>query len=335
MPDSTVTPETTGSSLLFTLIQTGAQPSYVSRLSAGRSLRSIVMLFAFLSALYSLFSYIGNFRSISIDRGQNESKLATFSLVLGILYITVFAFEAFGIAATITQRHQLVHIYAMLSFATVLIATGGGLLDVIVHFTMKNDIINECTNLVTGDDVVFYPFGFFGPVSHSVIDSADAKSWCESEWDHDSWADIVELLILIFLSVMFSMFSYAYYRQLLDPTSAANVVRTPNRAPPSGFPSHYNPAYNASVPSLGYQYGPYGQQPYGQFAPPPGPPPAMDDDGKLPGYTGGPGYGYGVDDKAKENPFADFDEPVHKASGSQEEHDVTSRPAPGGRDTFA
>ncbi|KAJ3716380.1 hypothetical protein C8R42DRAFT_678263 [Lentinula raphanica] len=301
---------------------TGAQPSYVSRLSAGRSLRSIVMLFAFLSALYSLFSY-------------NESKLATFSLVLGILYITVFAFEAFGIAATITQRHQLVHIYAMLSFATVLIATGGGLLDVIVHFTMKNDIINECTNLVTGDDVVFYPFGFFGPVSHSVIDSADAKSWCESEWDHDSWADIVELLILIFLSVMFSMFSYAYYRQLLDPTSAANVVRTPNRAPPSGFPSHYNPAYNASVPSLGYQYGPYGQQPYGQFAPPPGPPPAMDDDGKLPGYTGGPGYGYGVDDKAKENPFADFDEPVHKASGSQEEHDVTSRPAPGGRDTFA
>ncbi|KAJ3764488.1 hypothetical protein EV360DRAFT_77429 [Lentinula raphanica] len=304
---------------LFTLIQTGAQPSYVSRLSAGRSLRSIVMLLPYIP--YSLLRAIGNFRSISIDRGQNESKLATFSLVLGILYITVFAFEAFGIAATITAM---------------LIATGGGLLDVIVHFTMKNDIINECTNLVTGDDVVFYPFGFFGPVSHSVIDSADAKSWCESEWDHDSWADIVELLILIFLSVMFSMFSYAYYRQLLDPTSAANVVRTPNRAPPSGFPSHYNPAYNASVPSLGYQYGPYGQQPYGQFAPPPGPPPAMDDaDGKLPGYTGGPGYGYGVDDKAKENPFADFDEPVHKASGSQEEHDVTSRPAPGGRDTFA
>ncbi|KAJ3812581.1 hypothetical protein F5876DRAFT_74717 [Lentinula aff. lateritia] len=331
---------------------TGAPPSYVSRLSAGRSLRSIVMLFAFLSALYTLLSYvlscltllrilissfraIGNFRSISIDRGQNESKLATFSLVLGILYITVFAFETFGIAATLTQRQQLVHVYAMLSFVTVLIATGGGLLNVIVHFTMKNDIIDECTNLVTGDDVVFYPFGFFGPVSHNVIDAADARDWCQSEWDHDSWADIVELLILIFLSMMFSLFSYAYYRQLLDPTSAANVVRTPIRAPPSGFPSHYNPAYNASVPSLGYQYGPYGQQPYGQFAPPPGPPPAMDAaDGKPPGYASGPGYGYEIDDKAKENPFADFDEHVDKAGGSQEEHDVTSRPAPGGRDTF-
>lgn len=134
---------------------------------------------------------------------------------------------------------------------------------------------------------------------------------------------------------MFSLFSYAYYRQLLDPTSAANVVRAPIRAPPSGFPSHYNPAYNASVPSLGYQYGPYGQQPYGQFAPPPGPPPPMDAaDGKPPGYASGPGYGYEIDDKAKENPFADFDEHVDKAGGSQEEHDVTSRPAPGGRDTF-
>lgn len=291
------------------------------------------MLFAFLSAIYSLFSAIGNFRSISIDRGQNESKLATFSLVMGILFITVFAFELFGIAATITQRHALVRIYTFLSFATVLIATGGGLLDVVVHFTMKNDIITECTNLVTGDNVVYYPFGFFGPLSHTVIDSQDANDWCHSAWDHDSWADIVELLILIFISTMFSLFTFAYYRQLLDPTSAANVVRTPVRAPPSGYPSHYNPAYDASVPSLGYQYGP-GQQPvpYGQYAPPPGPPPTKG--GADSKFGDAPSYGYDIDDNAKENPFADFDEPVHKAGGSLEEHDVTSRPAPGGRDTF-
>ncbi|KAF5351464.1 hypothetical protein D9757_012057 [Collybiopsis confluens] len=288
---------------------TGSQPTYVSRLSAGRNLRSAVMLFAFLGAIYSLFSAIGNFRSIDIDRGQQESKLATFSLVMGILFITVFTFELFGIAATITQRHLLVRIYTFLSFATVLIAAGGGLLDVVVHFTMKNDIISECTTLVTEDDVVYYPFGFFGPISHTVIDRGDADSWCRSAWDHDSWADIVELLILVFLSTFFSLFTYAYYRQLLDPTSAANVVRTPVRGPPSGYPSHYNPAYDASVPSLGYQYGP-GQQPapYGQYAPPPGPPPAMGSK-----FGDAPSYGYDIDDKAKENPFADFDEPVHKA----------------------
>jgi len=277
------------------------------------------MLVAFLGAIYSLFAAIGNFRSISIDRGQQENKLATFSLVMGILYITVFAFEAFGIAATITQRHQLVRIYAMLSFAIVLIATGGGLLDVIVHFTMKSSIISECANLIKGDDFVYYPFGFFGPVRHDVINDDDANSWCQSQWDHDSWADIVGLLIIIFLSAMFSLFAWAYYRQLLDPTSAANVVRTPGPRD-NAFPSHYNPAYDASVPSLGYQYGPgygqqYPQQPYPQFAPPPGPPPAMKGADSKPHDE--PTYGYEVDDNAKENPFADFDEPVHKPSGSR------------------
>jgi len=315
--------------------------SYVSRVSAGRNLRSAVLLFAFLGALYSLFAAIGNFRSISVLR-QNpdpETKLGMFSLVLGILYITIFGFEIFGIAATVTQRHQLVWIYSMLSFATVIIASGASLLTIIIHFTMKSNIVNKCTNLVEGSDLVFYPFGFFGPTQHTIIDQQDAQSWCTSEWDHDSWADIVELLFIIVLTLLVSITTYAWYRQLLDPTSAANVVRAPIRGPASAapFPSHYNQAYNASVPSLGYQYGPtYGQQP--AYAPPPGPPPAMGGaDAKAPEYTSKPSYGgydYNIDDNAKENPFADFDEPTHRAGGSQEEHDVTSRPAPGGRDTF-
>jgi len=302
--------------------------SYVSRLSAGRNLRSFVMLFAFLTAIYSFFSAIGNFRSISTDRSDLQSKLSTVSLVLGILFISVFAFQAFGIVATITQRLQRVRIYAFLSFATVLILTGGGILDVVVLYTMKSNIISECEQLLNGDNLVFYPFGFFGPVSHSVVNQQEATEWCTDQWNHDSWAGIIALLLWIFVSAAFSVFSYAYYRQLLDPTSAANVVRAPVRGATAGFPSHYNPAYDASVPSLGYQYGP-GQQSY---APPPGPPPFMGvSDGKPPGYAG---YGYEVDDKAKENPFADFDKPVRKASGSQEEHDVAGRPAPGGRDTF-
>jgi hypothetical protein len=121
-----------------------------------------------------------------------------------------------------------------------------------------------------------------------------------------------------------------------------------------GYPSHYNPPYDGGVPPLGYnqynnQYGqqpygqpPYGQAPYGQYAPPPGPPPqataANDEgaDGKPPGYAGGDGKpAYGLDDK--ENPFADFDEPVRphgSRSPDAEERDVTSRPAPGGREGF-
>lgn len=46
----------------------------------------------------------------------------------------------------------------------------------ILTINSKNNIISECTDLIEGSDVVFYPFGFFGPVSHTTIDSADAQS---------------------------------------------------------------------------------------------------------------------------------------------------------------
>lgn len=127
------------------------------------------------------------------------------------------------------------------------------------------------------------------------------------------------------LAGLFCSIAFAYYRQLLDPTSAANAFRSPsNQARAEGaFPAHYNQAYGASVPNLGYGYNmPYaGGPPPSQFAPPPGPPPA-------PAYEN-KGYGVGLDgqdksrDNKNENPFADFDE-----------HDVTSRPAAGGRDHF-
>lgn len=322
----------------------------------GRNLRPVVIVFAFLSFLWTLFAAIGSFRSISVERREGFSKLGTISIVLGVLYMTVSLFEAFGVYAAWSQRTPLVRIYAGLSAATTLIVLGGGIFEIVVHFTMKSDIIGICTESLTNADFVYYPFGFFGPRRSGTVTSDEAQDWCNSSWDHDSWADIVGLLILIFLSALFTATAFAYYRQLLDPTSVANVSRTPQNRMGPGYPSHYNPAYDGSVPPLGYnQYqNPYGQQqqqqqpPYGGYAPPPGPPPpqgfggydasvARDvegADGKPPGYAGGDGKpGYGLDDK--ENPFADFDEPA-RPNGSRglEERDVTSRPGPGGRDTF-
>lgn len=86
--------------------------------------------------------------------------------------------------------------------------------------------------------------------------------------------------------------------------------------------SHYTPAYDATMPNLGYGGGPggggYAQQPY--FAPPPGPPPHFvqprdsGDFGKPPGYSGedeavgkAGGYGYGDKKDEAEDPFADFE----------------------------
>lgn len=122
------------------------------------------------------------------------------------------------------------------------------------------------------------------------------------------------------LSAFFTVVAFNYYRQLLDPSSPANARRTP-QVRNEAYPSHYNPPYNASVPNLGYGYN----MPYagGPFQAPPGPPPSHDDYNKPPGYTGSDAaLGYGAKDT--KDPFADFDH----------ERDVTSRPGPGGHETF-
>ena len=110
------------------------------------------------------------------------------------------------------------------------------------------------------------------------------------------------------------MIAFAYYHQVLDPTSAANVQRTP-AVPLGAHPDHYNRPYDAG-PGYAPQYAPYPpynagpQPPQANFAPPPGPPPTD------------MGYGVGVgatkdremrDDDSEvtkfEDPFADFDGP--------------------------
>ncbi|KAJ7591247.1 hypothetical protein C8J56DRAFT_557847 [Mycena floridula] len=296
------------------------------------NLRPVVIGIASITALWALFDFIGYFRSIGIAR-QSSSRLGTFSIILGAFYTGIFVIETFGIFAAVTQRLPLVRAYAMLSIGSALLFAAAGLTRVVVHFIAKTDIINECTGAAEGSTVVTYPFGFFGPSHHDFIDHDDAVNWCTNAWDHDSWADIVGLIISLILAGIFTMVAFAYYRQVLDPSSPANV----SRVAPGRFgapPSHYNPPYNAAVPNLGYGYSmPYSGGPTegynvgNQYAPPPGPPPAAREghDAKPPDYLGGQA-GYGND--KPDDPFADFED-----TGRQE-RDVTSRPGPGGRETF-
>jgi hypothetical protein len=284
------------------------------------NLRPVVIAVGALSALWTLLSGIGFFRSINTDKQQGVPKLATFAIVLGAVYMAIFLIETIGVIAAVSQRLPLVRLYAYLSLVAIGLVTGGGIFQVVVHFTAKSDILKECTSLTEGDTVAVYPFGLFGPSSHQIIDPADAASWCSSAYDRSSWQDIVSLLIYIFLTVSFAMLAWGYYRQVLDPSSVVNTfARGPSaftaynaNANANAYPMHSQPYNdNASVPNLGYNAG-YG--PPQTYAPPPGAPPAD----KRPGY--------GLDED-KENPFADFDE--------RTERDVTSRPAPGGQSTFS
>ena len=123
------------------------------------------------------------------------------------------------------------------------------------------------------------------------------------------------------LAALWTSIAFSYYRQVLDPTSAANVSRVPA---PQQWAAHYNPPYDGGN-SYGQPY--YGQQGYGQpgwgqqgygappgpppqqhFTPPPGPPPDAAAN-KLPDYVGADGNAGAMynHDKKPDDPFADFE----------------------------
>ncbi|KAF8622390.1 hypothetical protein AX15_007044 [Amanita polypyramis BW_CC] len=270
---------------------------------------------------------------------DNVAKLALFSIVLGAIYMGIFAIELFGLLSAASNRLPLVRTYAYLSAVSALAVVAVGIIDIVVHFSLQNQIISLCSDFTEGEDLVY--FGFFGPVYRTNITPSEAQDYCTSLWKHDSWTTVIAFLITSFLAVLFSSIAFSYLHQLLDPASPANSARAPsNQVRLSGYQS--SPAYNVYAPSY---IRPYDGQPYntyygggnpatGPYAPPPGPPPAHEGyqhgerdepfvppaDGKPPSYTG-----YGKEFEASDDKEDPFDVP---------ERDVTSRPSPGGRERF-
>ncbi|KAF8731537.1 hypothetical protein AX14_004737 [Amanita brunnescens Koide BX004] len=257
-----------------------------------------------------------------------------FSLVLGAIYMGIFGIELYGLLSSLANRISLVRIYAYLSVIAALATVAAGLLDIVVHFTLKQQIISICAQLVNGDELVYY--GFFGPIYHTLIQGQEATQYCTDSWNHDSWATIIVFLITAFLAVIFSSIAFGYLHQLADPTSTLNSARAPSSQIRSeGYPSYYNPPYNTAAYN-----GRYDEQAYGSYygarnaapgMPPLGPPPNEEEerddpfvppvDGKPPSYSGdGMEFGAGDD---KDDPF----------NVGVPERDVTSQPT-GGRQRF-
>jgi len=259
----------------------------------------VVIGLAFLGSAWTLFSGVGSFRNVGIDRSNAAPQLANIDIALGAIYLTVALIEAFGVFSAVSQRLALVRIYALLSAFTTVAILAAGLVRVVAHFVFKNEMISQCTTLTQNDEIVYY--GFFGPVGHHTIEPDEAARWCQEAWDHDSWSEIIAMLVTSGLALFFTAVVFSYYRQLLDPSSPANAARLPPSSsfPNSRFPpAHYAPAYggeNASVPNLGYAAPEY-------------------EPGKPPGYARGGYLGESGDTKEK------------SADGG--ERDVTS---PGGR----
>ena len=141
---------------------------------------------------------------------------------------------------------------------------------------------------------------------------------CNDAWSHDSFSEIAWFIVVAILGFLFSSITFAYYRQLIDPTSPANQARAPSaqaRAAAAGGaypPPHYNPPYASGGVDVGGSVGNLG------YAPPPGPPPPGAassvyvpeyDPAKLPAYGESNESGdLGLErDKKDADPFADFD----------------------------
>lgn len=256
---------------------------------------------AFAGGLWSLIWGIASFEDISVDK-QHATRLQVFDIVLGSLYMGALAVELLGMAGAYLQRLAVIRIYAFLSLGTAVIIIATGLIRVVVHFVFKSTLIDECTALATGD-TIDERFGIWGPTTTTTLDGGDANQLCSDSWSHDSFSELAWFFVSSVLALIFATVAFAYYRQMLDPTSPANAARAPSaQARAAMYPAHYNPPY---VPDL-----PYGGE---RFAPPPGPPPPRQDQyappydaAKLPVYSKG-GYEEAGEGSKKGDPFADFD----------------------------
>ncbi|KAH9929078.1 uncharacterized protein BXZ73DRAFT_78222 [Epithele typhae] len=269
-----------------------------------------------LTAIWALILAIPAFNDINADKQNGWPKFAVFDIALGVIYVTVCAIEVFGLMAAVTQRIPLVRLYAMMSILAAILTVGASFFRVIIHFIYKNDLISECTDVVQGKGVTFR-FGIWGPRVHETLNAAEAQAFCTDAWNKDSFNEIISLIFEIFFSIFFTMITFAYYHQVLDPTSPANVQRGP-MVTSGPQPAHWNAPYDPNARYDAPPYPPYGQP---QYAPPPGPPPTEM------GYGAGMGVGADKDRDMKDHddasettkyddPFADFDEGPSKPAAS-------------------
>jgi len=215
-------------------------------------LRPAVLFGAFLALLWSLIAGIASFRNVPFFNSNNEKNLGILYIVLGCIGMAIVVIEAFGIFAVASRRLAAVRTYAYLSILATLLIAADYIIQTVIHYSFKNDIINLCTNVNEGDRVFFT--GFFGPIDGGVVTPLEARAWCSREYDRDSFSNIVALLVVTAVAALFAAFVFAHLRQLRDPTSAANFSRV--RVP---VPVNMN--------NFNYGNQPYSNQPYDQYNP--------------------------------------------------------------------
>jgi len=270
-----------------------------------QSARSVVLPFAAIGAIGALVCSISLFQEVKTDNDQHQKRLATFSIVLGSLYAGVAAMLIFGAVAAATKRLALIRIFSFLSVAVAVIVIASGLMRTVLHFILKDALINECTALATGEDAVRV-WGVWNSDPGDTLTADEAAGFCRRAWKHDTFSEIFYLIAELIFVPLFTFIAFGYARQ--ESALASGGAR-------SRLPTNYTPPYaagpgyaegsesTATLPDMGYDQ---------RYAPPPGSPPPFDK--SLPGYGGGEAEKKDTDSMrtaVAEDPFADFEGPPH------------------------
>lgn len=270
---------------------------YTNRMT-GKSLRTLVLSISISGFIWLLSFSVSAFQEISTDKSHQQKKLANLSIVLGSLYVGAAAIFLFGAFAAGSRRLGLIRIFSFLSAAVAVIIIASGFLRTIVHFILKKSLINECTELATGQNVVTV-WGVWNSGPDHRLSPTEANKFCRHAWNHDSFSEIFWLIVEIIVLPLFVLVVFAYAQQ--ESASVQGRGRS--------IPTTYTPAYvagaesNVALPEVSYDPP--------QYAPPNSPPPPPFDK-SLPGYGGGETMdkkdSESMRTAVEDDPFADYDE---------------------------
>nr|ODN89948.1 hypothetical protein L203_01865 [Cryptococcus depauperatus CBS 7841] len=244
---------------------TGPPPAYttVVRKVYPYSLRPVVIFVSIVGFIYGLALGVGSIRDISVD--GETSKMKVMDLVQAILFFVIALIELYCVVVAAVQNLNLARMFLILAPVGILVNIGVSVLSIVAHFTLKTDLVNQCTTdrigkpLTDGWDTI------------SNVTMSEAHTICQGSWSRNTWGVFAWLFFTLVLSLIFSSTLFAYYHQLLDPSSIRErrptLIRQ-NDSYPMQFEHYPPPPHNGSQP---WMVPPYPGPPAGNSSYPPPP----------------------------------------------------------------
>ncbi|KAK6906601.1 hypothetical protein I204_00591 [Kwoniella mangroviensis CBS 8886] len=245
---------------------TGPPPRYTAVVQKvyPYSLRPVIFFTAGLGFIYGLALGVDSIRDMGND--NETAKMKVFDIVQAILYFVIAGIEAFCIFIAIVQKVNLARLFAILAPAGILVNVANQILSVVIHFSMKNDLIAQCVKNETGQSA----FDSLGDTT--TINTDQAETICDNAWDRGTWSVFAWLFLTLVISLLFASILLSYYRQLLDPSSirSRRVVQQQSFQMQSGY--YYPPppgAPGAPGGTQAWMVPPYPGPPMNGAPPPP------------------------------------------------------------------